>query len=386
MTAMEPLTSNGELLLSLNNVSLSYSGGRSLFKRECHKVLDGLNLQVHSGQTLGIVGRNGAGKSTLLKLLAGVLQPDEGEVVHHCDDLHVSLLTLQLGFQPQLTGRENAILGCLLMGLSRPQVDACLDEIIAFSGLDHVIDQPLASYSSGMRARLGFSVAYYAQAEIVLIDEVLGVGDHEFRLKSREAMFDAVCSDRTVILVSHDEHFMAELCETIIWLENGRCVMQGPPHEVLEWYHDYDHLVKQLAQGLQMTTEEVRRHPANADPLARLHIFRQGLKREREGNIATRFLEEESGVKFYYPGHREILSALLVEECGTTVWVENTHELARGEDHAVREAFLQYEDLLASFSRLSKVRVKDVRAAAVSQQLVSSLHTLVKHHRSKPVS
>lgn len=383
MTAMEPILNTSELLMSLKDVSISYNSGRSLFRQTPHLVLDGLNLQVRSGQTLGIVGRNGAGKSTLLKLLAGVLQPDSGEIVHHRNNLQVSLLTLQLGFQPQLTGRENAILGCLLMGLSRARVDECLEEIITFSGLDHVIDDPLASYSSGMRARLGFSVAYYAKSDLVLIDEVLGVGDHEFRLKSRDAMYEAVCSDRTVILVSHDEHFMAELCDSIIWLENGRCVMQGPPHEVLEWYHDYDHLVKQLAQGLDMTTEAVRRHPGNADPMARMSIFRQGLKREREADVAARFLEQDSVVKFYYPGHREVLSGLFVEDCGSTVWIESTHELARGDDHEVRDAYLQYEDLLASFSRLSKIQARDVRSASVSQQLVGSLRAVVEHHRRK---
>ncbi|MCZ6830529.1 MAG: ABC transporter ATP-binding protein, partial [Gammaproteobacteria bacterium] len=227
-------------LLSLEGVRLFYPRSRRLLTADNHTVLEDLSLTLYAGQTLGIVGRNGAGKSSLLKVLAGVLPPDSGRVVRHRPGLQVSLLTLQLGFNAQLTGRENAILGCLLAGRSRVEAEALLPEIIEFSGLAEVFDDSIVSYSSGMRARLGFSVAYYNQADIVLIDEALGVGDHEFRLKSRDAICAAVQSDRTVVLVSHDENSLVELCDSLVWIENGRSVMHGPPHEVLERYHEYD--------------------------------------------------------------------------------------------------------------------------------------------------
>lgn len=367
-------------VLSLEEVGLFYPHSRSLFGGERHTVLHELSLTLFAGQTLGIVGRNGAGKSSLLKVLAGVLPPDSGRVVRHRADLQVSLLTLQLGFNPQLTGRENAILGCLLAGRSREDAEALLPEIIEFSGLADVFEDSLVSYSSGMRARLGFSVAYYNQADVVLIDEVLGVGDHEFKVKSREAIFDAVQSDRTVVLVSHDESSLADLCDSLLWVENGRSVMHGPPHEVLETYHEYDHIVKEMSRSFGVTPLEYRARPENVDPLLRIRNLRAGIKREREGQIKAAFREPGTAVKYFYPGRHENLSHVVLEDCGETVWVENAREMLRGEDQQVRSLYLQYEDLLANLARMAKLKPREVRQTAMSRLLVDTLYKFGKVH------
>ena len=367
-------------ILSLEHVRLYYKRSRRLLRSDKNFVLDDINLELYAGQTLGIVGRNGAGKSSLLKILAGVLSPDAGRMVTHKPDLKVSLLTLQLGFQQHLTGRENAILGCLLSGYSRPQAEAVLAEIIEFSGLGGVIDDSIVSYSSGMRARLGFSVAYFTQADIILIDEILGVGDHEFKIKSRDAICSAIHSDRTVVLVSHDEHLLADMCDSLVWIENGRSVMQGPAHEVLETYHDYDHLVKVLSQSLNVTTEEFRRHPENADPVRRLMHVRQGIKRERDLSLTSRVNDPDSPVRYYYPGHREILSHIILEGCGDTVWVENTREMLRGDDHSVRNMYLQYEDILAVLARQAKLENRQIRQTDLSKQLVEAMYKFARLH------
>jgi lipopolysaccharide transport system ATP-binding protein len=379
MATMQQLSGSAPVL-SLEGVRLYYKQSRSLLRSDKNFVLDDINLQLYGGQTLGIVGRNGAGKSSLLKILAGVLSPDGGRRIQHRPNLKVSLLTLQLGFQAHLTGRENAILGCLLTGLSRPQAEAILNDIIEFSGLAGVIDDSIQSYSSGMRARLGFSVAFFTQADIVLIDETLGVGDHEFKIKSRDAINSAIHSDRTVVLVSHDEHLLADMCDSLVWIENGRTIMQGPAHEVLETYHDYDHLVKELSRSLNVTTEEFRHHPDNADPVRRLTLVREGIKRERRKTI-LQTSSPDAIVSYYYPGHREMLSHIVLESCGDTVWVENTREMLRGDDHSVRSMYLQYEDILATLARLAKLENRQIRQTALSQQLADTLHRFAQLHR-----
>jgi len=369
-------------VLSLEKVRLYYKQSRSLLRSDKKFVLDDINLDLYAGQTLGIVGRNGAGKSSLLKILAGVLNPDAGRKIQHKADLKVSLLTLQLGFQAHLTGRENAILGSLLSGLSRSQVDNILDDIIEFSGLGSVIDDSIQTYSSGMRARLGFSVAFFTQADIMLIDEILGVGDHEFKIRSRDAICSAIHSDRTVVLVSHDEHLLADMCDSLVWIENGRSVMQGPPHEVLETYHDYDHLIGELTRDLKVTAKELLSHPKNSDPIELLLRVRRNIKKERQRSILNEVKHPDSAVKYYYPGHREKLSHIVLEDCGDTVWVENTREMLRGDDHSVRTMYLQYEDILATLARLAKLENRQIRQTALSQQLAETLHKFGQLHSS----
>lgn len=224
----------GRTLLELDNVGIRYRKKISLFSGEWHWAIRNMTFDIRAGETLGVIGHNGAGKSTLLKVLTGILAPDEGQVVRHCDS--ASLLTVNLGFMPHLSGRDNAILSGMLMGLSRQDVKEKLDGIIEFSELGDSIDEPFRTYSSGMKARLGFGVAFAADPDIILVDEVLGVGDRDFRIKSTAAMKEKINSDKTVVLVSHNETMVREICDRLVWIENGTTMAQGDVEDVLGQY------------------------------------------------------------------------------------------------------------------------------------------------------
>jgi lipopolysaccharide transport system ATP-binding protein len=191
---------------------------------------------VAAGETVGIIGRNGCGKSTLLKVVAGIFKPDSGVLARNCSS--VSLLSLSLGFDPELTGRENAILAGMLQGATREQVEQGLDEILAFSELGSFVDEPIKTYSTGMRARLGFSVAITLKTELLLIDEILGVGDAYFRQKAERAMVERISSDQTVLMVSHSLPLTLRLCNRVIWVDKGCVREQGEPATVIEHYEE----------------------------------------------------------------------------------------------------------------------------------------------------
>lgn len=222
-------------LLSLNRVGLAFrSGGLSLRSPPPFWVLKDVSFTLHHGETLGVIGRNAAGKSTLLRLLAGIIKHDRGDFVNHGHT--AALLSLQTGFVPYLTGRQNAILSGILLGLRRREVEARMDAIIDFSELGDFIDAPLSTYSSGMRARLGFAVAYQVEPDILLIDEVLGVGDESFKAKSTEAMHARIRSDKTIVLVSHSAATIRELCDRAVWIEDGVTRAAGAVEEVTAAY------------------------------------------------------------------------------------------------------------------------------------------------------
>lgn len=222
------------ILLSLDRVGVFYRKRLSLFAAEKHWAIKDVSFDVKAGETLGVIGHNGAGKSTLLKLLTGILSPDEGTISRRCET--ASLLAINLGFVPHLSGRDNAILSGMLLGLSKKEVMARLDEMIAFSELEEQIDDPFRTYSAGMKARLGFGVAFSADPDIILIDEVLGVGDRDFRIKSTNAMKEKIQSDKTVVVVSHSEPLVQEICDRLVWIEDGRVIAKGDVDGVLERY------------------------------------------------------------------------------------------------------------------------------------------------------
>ncbi|WP_353571070.1 ABC transporter ATP-binding protein [Candidatus Albibeggiatoa sp. nov. BB20] len=224
-------------ILQLDNIGISYQRKGGFLGRggDAFWALKDVSLSIYQGETLGVIGRNGAGKSTLLQLLAGILKPDRGSLQKLIDH-KASLLAMQLGFIPYLSGRENAVLSGMLMGMSRKEVEARLPDIIEFSELGEFIDQPVITYSSGMGARLGFSVAYYADPDILLVDEVLGVGDAEFALKSTAAMFEKMQSNKTVVFVSHQTSLVQSLCTRLVWIEEGKTLLEGDPETVLAAY------------------------------------------------------------------------------------------------------------------------------------------------------
>ena len=221
-------------ILQLEHVGVAYPKGRGLRHHGLHWALEDVSLQLHHGETLGVVGRNGVGKTTLLRLIAGIIEPDRGRIRNA--GVRASLLSLQVGFIPQLTGRENAVLSGMLLGASRQKIERAMASIVEFAELDEFIDEPVGSYSSGMKARLGFSVAMQADPDVMLIDEVLGVGDSRFRKKSAQAIRERIHSDRTVILVSHNSALMRELCDRVVWIEAGKSRMEDQAETVLRAY------------------------------------------------------------------------------------------------------------------------------------------------------
>lgn len=190
------------------------------------------------GEILGIVGKNGSGKSTMLRAIAGIFSPDSGTI-----DLKgnsVSLLSIGVGFQPKLTGRENIVLSGMLLGFSEEQVREKMDEIIEFANLGDFIDMPVKTYSSGMHSKLAFSITAILEADIMLIDEVLSVGDAKFKKKSYNKMKELISNeDRTVLIVSHSSETLQELCTSVLWLHEGEMKMIGKPEEVLPAYDKF---------------------------------------------------------------------------------------------------------------------------------------------------
>ena len=197
-----------------------------------------VSFEVSEGEILGIIGKNGSGKSTLLRALANIFSADEGSI-----DLHghsISLLAIAVGFKNQLTGRENIMLSGMLLGFSEKEVRAHLDEIIEFSELGDFIDQPVRTYSSGMYSKLAFSVTAILETDIMLIDEVLSVGDEHFKKKSYAKMKELIAGkERTVVIVSHSLGTLQELCDRIMWMHDGIIKEIGRPKEVLEHYKEF---------------------------------------------------------------------------------------------------------------------------------------------------
>ena len=193
-----------------------------------------LDLQVEQGTTLGVIGRNGAGKSTLLKLVSGILKPDVGTVSVH--GKIAALIELGAGFHPELSGRENIIINGIILGLSKKEIRSKLDAIVTFAELEPRIDEPVRTYSSGMYMRLGFAVAVHVEPEILIIDEVLSVGDARFTQKCRERINSFKKMGRTIILVTHDLGTVQDWCDKAVWLHAGRLKMAGEPAAVTEAY------------------------------------------------------------------------------------------------------------------------------------------------------
>lgn len=226
-----------EVMLALENVSLSYHSSRKSFDHGSHHVLDSVSLQLYEGETLGIIGRNGVGKSTMLRLMAGILAPSSGKVWQRPGKTS-SLLTIGLGFRPDLSGRDNAMLAAMLQGASARQARGYLEEIKEFSELGDSFEERVKTYSAGMLARLGFTTALKTHVDILLIDEVLSVGDAQFREKAEAAMKSRISGDQTVVFVSHMEGQVREICNRAVCLYKGAILAEGDPAEVLAAYNN----------------------------------------------------------------------------------------------------------------------------------------------------
>jgi len=222
-------------MLEMDAVSLSYHTGKKTFDAGTHHVLNNVSLTLFQGEALGVIGRNGVGKTTTLRLMAGILAPTSGRV-KVAEGKSASLLTLGLGFKPDLSGRDNALLAAMLQGSSRKEAEAFLGDIKEFSELGESFELPVKNYSAGMRARLAFTAALMTHVDILLIDEILSVGDAQFRGKALNAMQNRISGEQTVVFVSHMTDQVKVLCDRVIWLEHGKVIAEGPAEEVVDAY------------------------------------------------------------------------------------------------------------------------------------------------------
>lgn len=222
----------------LNNISIRSSLFHKKTRDEIFEAVKGISFIVEKGDILGIIGKNGSGKSTLLRSIAGVFSPNSGSI-----DLHghsVSLMALGVGFKPLLSGRANIMLSGLLLGFKEKEIASRMDEIIEFAELGDFIDRPVRTYSSGMHSKLAFAITAMLETDIMLVDEVLSVGDEHFRKKSLKKMKELIMDEnRTVIIVSHSMETLRELCDRIMWMHDGAIREIGNSEVVLEHYAEF---------------------------------------------------------------------------------------------------------------------------------------------------
>ena len=242
----------GDLAVSVQNLGLTYttaidrrptlkarvkSLGRGTKQTRVVQALDNVNLDVTYGQVLGVIGTNGAGKSSLMRTIAGIIPPTKGRI--EVFGSVSTLLALGIGFNPALSGRANVYLGGLAAGMTRKEIEDHFDEIAEFSELGDAIDAPMRTYSSGMFARLAFSVAAVVEPDILIIDEALSTGDAKFKEKSLNRIKELRSADRALILVSHALATIEDICNEVIWLNKGKLMMRGEPAEVINAYREF---------------------------------------------------------------------------------------------------------------------------------------------------
>lgn len=223
---------NSDKIMSLKEFVTTALRGRLDYRE--FTALDHVSFTVKKGETLGLIGRNGAGKSTMLKVISGILKPTEGSVV--CHGNVVPMLELGSGFDMDLAGRENIFLNGAILGYSEEFLKEKYEEIVEFSELGQFIEAPIRNYSSGMLARLAFSIATVVQPEILIVDEILSVGDAQFQEKSRKRMLKLMGGGTTVLFVSHSIEQVREICKRVVWLERGSVRADGEAEEVCDKY------------------------------------------------------------------------------------------------------------------------------------------------------
>lgn len=235
-----------EYAIEVENLCISYRGLKSYSikqnllhgkraRAEEFQAVKNVSFRVEKGEIVGLIGKNGSGKSTMLRAIAGIFSPNSGTINLHGHS--VSLLSIGVGFQKELSGRDNILLSGMLLGFSEEQIREHMDEIIQFSELGKFIDAPVRTYSSGMHSKLAFSITAVLETDIILIDEVLSVGDSRFKKKSYAKMKELISdTNRTVVIVSHDMKTIRDLCSKVLWINDGEMVQYGDTETVLEAY------------------------------------------------------------------------------------------------------------------------------------------------------
>ncbi len=244
------MTNNDDVMIDLSEVTFSYRPINKIsmvwggpFSQKYRKMIpkppaiNGINLTIRKGKKIGLIGKNGAGKTTLLRLMAGIYEPQSGSV--KINSKSITLVALGAGFDFNANGYENIYLNGLLNGLSLAKMDSILNDIIEFADIGDYISYPLKTYSTGMRAKLAFSIAVHALPDVILLDEVLSVGDYGFQQKSLARMQELIKEqNRTVVISSHSLPTLSDLCDDIIWLDSGKILAIGEPDEILKLYKE----------------------------------------------------------------------------------------------------------------------------------------------------
>lgn len=241
-------TNHKKIAVSVSNLHVTYRGLKKTSIRaswkhfgdkiEKFEALKGVSFEIEEGKILGIIGKNGSGKSTMLRAIAGIFSPDKGTINLHGNS--ISLLSIGVGFNKKLTGKENIYLSGMLLGFSEEEIKSKEKDIIAFADIGEFINKPVKTYSSGMYSKLAFAITAILETDIMLIDEVLSVGDATFKNKSYNKMKELISDDkRTVIIVSHNLDTIKNLCDEILWINDGEQVMKGSASEVLPKYEEF---------------------------------------------------------------------------------------------------------------------------------------------------
>jgi len=312
---------------SFQELMLNLLHGRGNGRREEFWALRDVSFEVQPGEMLGIIGPNGAGKSTVLKLISRIIEPTSGKIEAH--GRIGALLELGAGFHPELTGRENIYLNGSILGMSRAQIQSKLDEIIAFAELERFIDMPVKHYSSGMYVRLGFSVAVHTDPEILLVDEVLAVGDFAFQERCLQKIRETQKAGVTILFVTHDLQRVVELCNRAIWLNSGRVYADGKPREVVNRYthgisdralSDQEHVTKGRFQGQRRGSGEIE--------IVEIQLL------DQDGNEQTCFYTQEPfRVRMRYRARRRVEAPIfgIAIHTGSDIWVIDSNTYASGQ-------------------------------------------------------
>lgn len=298
------------------------------------KALNDVTAEIPAGQTVGILGRNGSGKSTLLKCIAGILQPTAGQVVVRGQ--LAAMLELGAGFQPELSGRDNVYLNGSLLGFSRKEIDRRFDEIVAFAELEAFIDNQVKYYSSGMYVRLGFAVAVTVEPDILLVDEVLAVGDERFQQKCMERVRRFQEEGRTIVVVSHSPDMMREICDQILVLDHGTLIAQAPPGEAIRAFRGT--LINAGLVAPDPAEPPTAPDPAEGAPAPRRRIEITGATVEHPGAGERPYLitGEPLTIRVSYHVHEAtpgvVFSVAVLNSVESTVFASRSAPLGEGVD------------------------------------------------------
>jgi len=280
---------------TLKDSMINMIKGRQI--KDVHRALKGIDLEVQRGEFVAILGHNGSGKSTLLKVLCGILPPSQGKV--HTRGVCVPLIELGAGFDPELTGRENIFLSLGLLGLSKKEIEGYIPAIEDFSELGSFLDMPIKTYSSGMHMRLGFACSVCIEADVLLIDEILAVGDENFQKKCFNRMNQIRASGTTMILVSHDANVAQQLADRVIILDKGEKIFDGSPTQGVRSYHEL------MARKLEDAKPD---HVKAEEERVRALIANDGRPTGNEANLRKTLLVSQDGYTILYPEDDAVLS------------------------------------------------------------------------------